>query len=137
MAALRDRARAAEERNFATYIEVDRLILSGWIAQADGDAETAAERMREATRLEQTVQKHVVTPGALLPPYEALGDLLMAQQRPAEALEAYEQSLQIWPNRYNSLLGATRAARAAQDSQRERAYHERFVEVTGGAVPGR
>jgi hypothetical protein len=137
MAALRDRARAAEERNFATYIEVDRLILSGWIAQADGDAETAAERMREAARLEQTVQKHVVTPGALLPPYEALGDLLLAQQRPAEALEAYERSLQIWPNRYNSLLGATRAARAAQDPERERAYHEQFVEVTGGAVPGR
>ena len=36
------------------------------------------------------VEKHPVSPGALLPPYEALGDLLLDLDRPAEALEAYQ-----------------------------------------------
>jgi hypothetical protein len=38
-----------------------------------------------AADLERTVEKHIVTRGALLPAYEALGDLLMEQQRPREA----------------------------------------------------
>jgi tetratricopeptide (TPR) repeat protein len=109
MARLQDRARAADEAGFATYIEVDRLILDGWIAHARGDAAAAEARMREAARLEQTVEKHIVTPGALLPPYESLGDLLLELGRHAEAREAYRRSLEIWPNRHNSLRGAARA----------------------------
>jgi tetratricopeptide (TPR) repeat protein len=133
MAELRDRARAADEEGFATYIEIDRLILHGRIAQAEGAAEAAAERTREAARLERTVEKHIVTPGALLPAYEALGDLHIEQQRPREALQAYQTSLEIWPNRYNSLLGAARAAGAAGDQARADDFYGRLLEVTEGA----
>jgi tetratricopeptide (TPR) repeat protein len=133
MTELRDRARAADEAAFATYIEVDRLILSGRIAQAQGDAASAVDRTREAADLELTVEKHVVTPGALLPPNEALGDLLMEQGRPADALLAYERSLEIWPNRYNSLLGAARGARDAGDHDRAAAHYARLIDITEGA----
>ena len=44
---------------------------------------------------------------------EALGDLLMALDRPAEALRAYQASDVIWPGRFNTLLGGTHAALAA------------------------
>jgi tetratricopeptide (TPR) repeat protein len=132
MIALRDRARDADETGFATYIEVDRLILNGWIAHATGEADAEA-RLREAARLEGTVEKHVVTPGALLPPNEALGDLLMAQDRPGDALASYERSLEIWPNRYNSLLGAARAARAADDPARARVHYAALLEVVGAS----
>jgi tetratricopeptide (TPR) repeat protein len=137
MTELRDRARAADEEAFATYIEIDRLILSGWVAQAEGDAQTAVARMQEAAELERTVEKHVVTPGALLPAYEALGDLLMEQQRPREALQAYETSLEIWPNRYNSQLGAARAARAANEMDKAREHYGRLLEITKGAATDR
>jgi len=50
----------------------------------------------------------------LLAPYEAVGDLLMELDRPGEALEAYEASDAIWPERYNTLIGAARAAREAE-----------------------
>jgi tetratricopeptide (TPR) repeat protein len=133
MMELRDLARSADEANFATYIEVDRLILSGWLAQAAGDGATAEALMREAAELEGTVQKHVVTPGALLPPNEALGDLFMEQGRPADALAAFERSLEIWPDRYNSLVGAARAAVAADDLDRARAHYARLLEVTAGS----
>jgi hypothetical protein len=137
MAELRDRARAADEEGFATYVEIDRLILSGRLAQAEGNAEAAVARTREAADLERTVEKHIVTPGALLPAYEALGDLLMEQQRPQEALRAYETSLEIWPNRYRSLLGAARAARAANDTAKARQHYARLLEVTEDAETDR
>lgn len=133
IAGLRDRARAADEAAFATFIEIDRLILNGLLAQADGDSEAAVSRLREAAGLEQMVEKHPITPGALLPPNEALGDLLMEQGRPEDALQAYETSLGIWPNRYNSLLGAARAARDAGDAERARMYYGRLLTVANGA----
>jgi tetratricopeptide (TPR) repeat protein len=137
MAALRDGARDSGESAFATYIEVDRLILSGWIAHAAGDHETAIERIRSAAELEKTVQKHPVTPGALLPAYEALGDLLLELDRPAEALSAYEASLKTWPGRYNTLLGAARAAAAMPDAVKAKAYYEELLANVGDAETAR
>lgn len=130
---LRQQAAAADEEAFATYIEIDRLILSGWLSQVQGEPQVAEARIREAAELEGTVEKHPITPGALLPPYEALGDLLMEQERPAEALEAYEASLEVWPNRYRSLLGAARAARDAGEGQRSQDHYRTLLDVTGGS----
>lgn len=88
MSELRRQAEEAGERRFATYIEIDHLILSGRMAHAEGNAEEAVARLRQAAELEQTVEKHAVSPGALLPAHEALGDLLLEQDRPADALAA-------------------------------------------------
>lgn len=113
MTRLAEQARAAGETGMATYIEIDRLILAGWIEQARGRTDAARATIYEAVELEGSVEKHPVTPGALYPPREALGDLLLAQDRPAEALEAYRSAERIWPGRYNTHLGAARAAEAA------------------------
>ncbi len=129
MAELQNQAQEAGEQAFATYIEVDRLILDGRIAWADGNAEEAVALTEEAAALEQTVQKHPVTPGSLLPPYEALGDLLMDLERPAEAQAAYEDGLAVWPKRYRSLLGAARAASAAGAEQVAREHYATLAEV--------
>jgi tetratricopeptide (TPR) repeat protein len=109
MVALRDRAADAGERELVAFIEIDRLVLAGAIAHSDGDDETAIALLEEAAALEGTVEKHPVTPGALLPPYEALGDLLLELGRYAEAQAAYEASDLRWPGRYNTLLGAMRS----------------------------
>ncbi|MCK8515049.1 hypothetical protein M0534_01715 [Methylonatrum kenyense] len=105
LATLRERARDEGEDRFATYIEVDRLILAGWMQHAAGDAEQAVSLMQDAAELEATVEKDPITPGALYPPYEALGDLLLLLDRPEEALEAYQSSDGIWPGRRNTLAG--------------------------------
>lgn len=114
---LAENAKSAADQRFSTYIEVDRRILAGWIAHAEGEPERAVELMRSAGKLEATVEKHPVTPGALQPPYEALGDLLLALDRPAEALAAYQQSNRIWPQRHNTLEGAARATKASGDTE--------------------
>lgn len=124
---LRDAAEAAGESAMATYIEIDRRLLAGRIALAEGDAEKAVEITRSAAELERTIEKHPVTPGALQPPSEALGDLLMDLDRPAEALEAYAASDAIWPGRYYTLSGAARAAEALGDEQAAREWRERLL----------
>lgn len=81
--------------------------------------------------METAVEKHPVTPGALYPPYEALGDLYLLNERPTEALEAFEASLGIWPKRYHSLLGAARAAQRLGDTQRAKHYYRELLVVVG------
>ena len=63
-----------------------------------------------------------MTPGYVLPAREQLGDLLLEQGRPKEALAAYETALSVAPNRYNGLTGAHRAAEKAGDAERARRY---------------
>jgi tetratricopeptide (TPR) repeat protein len=130
---LRERATAAGDKHFATYIEIDRLILAGWMARAQDNPEEAISLMRRAGELEGTIEKHPVTPGALLPPNEALGDLLMDLDRPAEALEAYLAADGIWPGRYNTLLGAARAAAAAGDDASARVHYAELLQVAGNS----
>ncbi len=127
--ALHDKARADDEDLMATYIDIDRLILSGWLAHAEGDHDRALEQLRAAVELEQSVEKHPVTPGALLPPNEALGDVLMAMDRPEDALEAYRKSDQIWPARHNTLSGAILAAREAGKDEVAQEFEQKLAET--------
>jgi tetratricopeptide (TPR) repeat protein len=98
---------------FARNIRVLRLELEAWIAHAEGKKETSRELMREAADLEESTPKAPVTPGPTLPAEELLGDLLMAQKQPTKALIAYQRSLELYPKRRNSVLGAARAAAMA------------------------
>ena len=133
MAALRDRAAEAGERELVTFIEIDRLVLAGAIASADDDAEGAMALLEEAAVLEGSVEKHPVTPGALLPPYEALGDLLLALGRYAEAQAAYEASNSRWPGRYNTLLGIMRSV-VETDVVAARPIAERLLDQAGAST---
>jgi len=129
LAGLAEGAESGPDPRFPVYIEVDRRILEGFIAHAEGDDERAVELMRSAGELESSVEKHPVTPGALLPPYEALGEVLLALDRPDEALVAFERSDSIWPGRYNTLLGGARAAEAAGDPDAALSWAGQLLEV--------
>ena len=137
MIALRDAARAAGEEGFAEYIEVDRLVLAAWRAHVAGQSERALELAREAVEIEAATQKHPITPGALYPSQEALGDLLLELERPQEALSAYEGSLATWPGRFNSLLGAARSAHSADLDIRSREHYQALLEISSEADSSR
>jgi tetratricopeptide (TPR) repeat protein len=74
-----------------------------------------------------------VTPGAVLPARELLGDLLLDLGRAAEALKEYESSLARSPGRFNSLAGAARAAERAGDLGKARGYYAQLVAQCGSA----
>ena len=106
-------------------------MLAAWRAYAAAEVERAVRLGHEAADLEAQTQKHPVTPGAIYPAQEALGDLLLELRRPQEALAAYEASLETWPGRFNSLLGAGLAARAAGLQEKARTHYRTLLDVTG------
>jgi tetratricopeptide (TPR) repeat protein len=130
---LKASAEQSGESAMASYIEIDRLILEGWIECADGQPEVGIARVRAAAELEATVEKHPVTPGALYPPLEALGDLLMAQQQPEAALAAYRSAEQVWPGRFNTHLGAARAALEAGERETAASHYRQLLELAEGS----
>ncbi len=124
----------AGEDLFARNIRMLRLELNAWRAHAGGEEDSSVALMREAADLEASTPKHAVTPGPTLPASELLGDLLMEQKQPAEALVAYKRSLQLYPRRFNSVLGAARAARSAGDDSGARAFYQQLLEVAEGGT---
>ena len=108
-------ASKAGEELFARNIHLLRLELDAWTAHSEGDKESSVNLMRQAADLEVSTPKPPVTPAPTLPASELLGDLLMEQKKPAEALEAYKRSLQLYPNRLNSLRGVERAERELRE----------------------
>jgi tetratricopeptide (TPR) repeat protein len=126
--------REAGEDLFARNIRVLRLELNAWLAHVEGQRESSVAMMREAAELEASTPKHAVTPGPTLPAHELLGDLLMEQERPTEALAAYRRSLELYPRRFNGLLGAARAARALGDESLARTFYRELLEVADGGT---
>ena len=102
------------EELFARNIQILRLELEAWRAHAEKREGEADRLMGEAVELELSTPKAAVTPGPTLPALELMGDLLMEQNQPAEALVSYRRSLKLYPKRFNSLLGAARAAHASR-----------------------
>ena len=84
--ALEAATRKSGEELFARNIQLLRLELSAWLAHVEGRQGASVALMREAADLETSTPKHAVTPGPTIPAHELLGDLLMEQEQPGEAL---------------------------------------------------
>jgi tetratricopeptide (TPR) repeat protein len=121
---------AWDDDYWARQIQVKQDAITAWIAMAEGRTEEAVQAMAQAAELHDRMEKHGVTPGDLQPAQELLGDLLMELDRPAGALEAYENSLEDWPGRYHTLLGAARAAEALGQEEDALAYYAELAERT-------
>jgi tetratricopeptide (TPR) repeat protein len=126
------------EAYWAGQTDIQRRAVAAVLALAEGHAPEALAEMRAAADLEDSTQLASVTPGALAPAREMLGEMLLAQNRPAEALEAFEASLVQEPNRFWSLYGAAEAASQAGDAVKARAYFRQLVAMSPRAdQPGR
>lgn len=111
--ALRDAERAAGNEYATDQIEIQRLAVAAWIAHVEKHGKKAEKLMRTSADLEDSTEKDNVTPGAIIPARELLGELLMELKRPDEALQEFEASLQRTPNRRNGKQGAGQAAKLA------------------------
>jgi tetratricopeptide (TPR) repeat protein len=125
----RDALKAAKNDYWATEVEVMRLAASAWIALAEGRREEALTDMRQAADLEDRNDKHIVTPGRILPARELLGEMLLELKRPAEALQAFEASQAREPNRFRGLHGAALAAAQSGDRAKAKVYFARLVKL--------
>ncbi|MBP1683740.1 MAG: hypothetical protein H6Q27_1307, partial [Ignavibacteriaceae bacterium] len=113
-----------EESNkyWINQIEIQKIVVEAWELYAQNEMEKSLEMMIVAADLEDATSKNPVTPGALLPAREMLGDLLLEMNRPKEALEQYELSLKQNPNRFNTLYGAGKSAELIGDKEKAAFY---------------
>lgn len=118
---------------WATEVDVQQRAAAGWIAFAQKKTDDALKLMREAADLEDKNEKHIVTPGRILPARELLGDMLLEAGQPALALEAYEASQHREPNRFRGYYGAARAAEAAGDRDKATAYYGKLLALAKNA----
>jgi tetratricopeptide (TPR) repeat protein len=108
-----------------------------WIAFKSGKKEDALRLMEEAADLEDGTEKHPVTPGAVLPARELLGDLLMEMNKPKDALVAYESDLKTQPRRFNGLYGAAVASWKTNNVEKARTYFRQLTELASSAEASR
>ena len=130
LASLRDES-ADMDAYWSNQIEVQRRELEAWVAEKTDKHAEAIQTMHSAVELEESMDKHAVTPGAVIPAREMLAELLKEKQ-PQDALIEYETVLKTAPNRFNALYGAATAAEAAGDKTAASRYFQKLTEVAVG-----
>jgi hypothetical protein len=116
--------------DWRTQVSIERQIAQAWIAHAEGQDDEAVRLMRAAAELDDMTEKHPVTPGAILPAREQLGELLIELDQPRSALVEYEAALKRAPGRLAGLYGAARAAKLAGDMTSAQTYFSQLGDLT-------
>lgn len=120
----------AKNGYWAAEVEVQRLAAAAWIAKGKGQTDEALRLMRAAADMEDRSEKHIVTPGRVVPARELLGEMLIELKQPMAALKEFEQSQAREPNRLRGYVGAAAAAEAAGDRAKARQHYAKLVELT-------
>ena len=115
----------------ANQVMVQIQSAAAWILLAEGKKLEALKLMEAAAGLEDHTEKHPVTPGEVLPARELLGDMLLALNKPAEALVAYEACLKSRPHRFNSVYSAALAAEKTGNHKKAGDYYRQLLLVAG------
>lgn len=129
---LRDATAKLNNTYWSKQVEVQRQEVVAWMAAQTGDGNKAVDLMTAAAELEESMDKNAVTPGAILPAREMLGQLLLEQKHPQQALEAFEAVLKVAPRRFNALYGAANAADATGNAAVAHRYFQELIEVSVG-----
>ena len=117
------------ESNWANLVDAQLRSVAAWLALVEGKKDEALAMMRSAADLEDSTDKPPITPGAIVPARELLGEMLFEVNRPADALLEFEATLRGAPNRFRSLYGAARAAELAGDVERASEHYSKLLEV--------
>lgn len=123
----------AKDKYWAEQVDIQGRAAGAWLAHAEGRNEEALKLMRSAADLEDSTDKHPVTPAPIMPARELLGDLLLELNEPKQALGEFEKSLSREPNRFHALYSVAKAAELSGDPQRAKSYYEKVVVVCSQA----
>ena len=104
-----EKLRTVGDDYWATQVHVQTNEALAWVAHVEGKADDALKLMRAAADEEDAIEKRPVTPGAIVPAREQLGDLLLESNHPQEALKEFERALTMTPQRHGTLMGLAHA----------------------------
>jgi tetratricopeptide (TPR) repeat protein len=104
---------------FFNSLGIKRDELLAWQAFAEDHPEAAVTAMRRAADQQDKLGQDEVD----IPAREMLGDLLLLEHKPTEALAEYRVALKLSPNRLNGLLSAGNAAEQTGIAEQARAFY--------------
>jgi len=130
---LRDAANALKLPYWPGQIEIQADVVRGLATIAEGKADEGIEILRQAAAREDATEKHVVTPGPLLPAREVLAGALLDAGKSADAVREYEAVLTKEPNRLRATAGAALAAERSGDAQKARLHYAKVLELAAAA----
>jgi len=130
---LRATLKQAQDVYWAEQVEIQRLAAAAWTAHAAGKNTEALKLMHAAADLEDASKKHVAMENRLWPMRELLGELLLAMNRPAQALRAFELSFKAAPNRFRGFYGAAKSAERLGNRAQAGRYYEKLVTLSSHA----
>lgn len=139
LARLRDAATALKLGYWAEQIGIQIDVVRGFAAVKAGQTEAGVAALQKASDREDASEKHVVSPGPLLPAREVLAAALLESGDAAGALREFEAVLRKEPNRLRAMAGAGVAAERAGDTRKSRAFADqvsRQTAQTDVGIPG-
>ena len=135
---LREKLAARPDGDWLEKVRIQQEIASAWVTFAEGRKAEALEQLRKAADAEDATDKSAISPGPLAPARELLGEMLLALDRPADALKEFEATLKKEPNRFRATYEAAKAASLAGDRAKARRYYQQLLDICkAGDAPGR
>ena len=107
---------------WAEQIAIQSEVVKGLALVAEGDAKQALAVLRAAAKREDASEKHVVTPGPIVPAREMLAYVLLEQKDAKAALREFEAVVAKEPNRLRALAGAVEAAERSNNRRKAKEY---------------
>src|SRR5881227_3203722 len=133
MRQLRDSSTDPRLDYFKRQLDQQIQAASACVTYSEGKKDEAVNLLRRAADAEDILGKHPVSPGALVPAREQLGDLLLTLNRPKEAQREFEAALKIYPGRFRGLYGAAQAAEQNGEKEKAQHYYAKLSEQTAKA----
>ena len=133
MRQLRDATSDPKFDYFKKQLDQQMQAASAWVTYGENKKEEAVTMLRRVADVEDILGKHPVSPGALVPAREQLGDLLLALDRPKEAQQEFEAALKIYPGRFRGLYGAAQAAEQVGEKEKANQFYAKLIQQTAKA----
>jgi tetratricopeptide (TPR) repeat protein len=129
LSSLQDALTKAKDSYWAKQVDIQRRTATAWFLRAEDKNDEALGLMQSAADLEDSTDKHPVTPAPILPARELLGEMLLELGDAGQALREFEASHRMEPNRFMGLYGAAKAAQMSGDQEKARNYYTKLVSL--------
>jgi tetratricopeptide (TPR) repeat protein len=138
LGALGEKLATLRDPFWSETLRIQQQVVSAWVTFAEGRKAEAVELLRKAADAEDATDKSAISPGPLAPARELLGEMLLAVDRPADALKEFEATMKKEPNRCRATYDAAKAAALAGDRAKARRYYRQLLDICkAGDAPGR
>lgn len=103
-------ALAEKDPYWTKQVEIQQKTVAAWITFSEGKKEEGLSMMRAVAALEDSTEKHAVTPGAVMPAHELVAEMLLETKDAAQAEVEFQKALAVAPNRRHRSMHTADAA---------------------------